>query len=104
MSKIRYILKEEHDRLERLAALYQKEIENLPKGSVSLKKRNGNTYLYIAYREGKKMKFKYVGKESSPKAVEISALIKERQEKTKQLDEVMTDIRNIKKVLNDLPD
>ena len=104
MSRVRYILKEEHDRLKRLAALYQKEIENLPKGSVSLKKRNDNTYVYIAYREGKKMKFEYVGKESSPKVVEISGLIKKRQEKTKQLCEVMADIRDIKKVLNDWPD
>ncbi|MGB3975576.1 MAG: hypothetical protein WBM02_10650 [bacterium] len=68
-----------------------------------MKKRNGNAYVYIAYREGKKMKFKYVGKESSPKAVEISGLIKKRQEKTKHLGDVMADIRNIKKVLNDWP-
>lgn len=101
MSKVHYILKEEHDRLERLAALYQKEIENLPKGSVSLKKRNDNVYMYIAYREGKKMKFDYVGKESSPKAVELSGLIKKRQEKSKQLCEVRADIQDIKKVLND---
>ncbi len=101
MSKVHYILKEEHDRLQRLAALYQKEIENLPKGSVSLKKRNDNVYMYIAYREGKKMKFDYVGKESSPKAVELSGLIKKRQEKSKQLCEVRADIQDIKKVLND---
>jgi hypothetical protein len=104
MSKVYYILKEEHDRLQRLAALYQNEIENLPKGSISLKKRNNNAYMYAAYREGKRMKFDYIGKESSPKAVEVSRLIKKRQEKNKQLCEVRADIREIKKVLNGYSD
>ena len=100
MNKVRYILKEEHDRLQRLAVLYQKEIESLPRGSVSLKRRNDNVYVYIAYRESKRMKFDYVGKKSSPKAVEISGLIKKRQEQSKQLCEILAEIKHIKKVLN----
>lgn len=101
MSKISYILQEELDRLQRLAAQYQKEIDGLPRGSISLKKRNNRVYVYLAYRNGSRMKFDYIGREMSAKAVEYCVLVKKRQQIKKQLDELMLDIREIKKVLND---
>jgi hypothetical protein len=101
VSKISYILREELHRLQRLAAHYQKEIDTLPRGSISLKKRNNRVYVYLAYRNGSRMKFDYIGSEMSSKAVECCALVKKRQQIKKQLNELKTDIREIEKVLNE---
>ena len=45
MSYIKNIMQEEHQRLQALRKKYIGEIDSLPKGTVSIKKRNKSEYL-----------------------------------------------------------
>ena len=61
MSYLKSILKEEYERLRALSGKYQDEISALPRGSISIKKRNQREYVYLAYRKKGNVKFEYVG-------------------------------------------
>lgn len=100
MSVIKHILSEELERLQKLKQKYIKEIEELPKGSISKKKRNDNVYLYWAFRDKEKIKFKYIGKESSKEAV---LAFEQREKRNKYLDllkKIQNDIKEIKRSVN----
>ena len=64
---------------------YREKIAKLPKGSVSVKTRGKNAYLYLTYRENNKIISEYVGNVESDKAIEILGQIKERKEYEKLL-------------------
>ena len=49
-----------------MLARYQETLSELPKGTISEKLINGNTYYYLKYRDGKKVISKYVGKDNIP--------------------------------------
>ena len=68
MSYVKNILQEEYQRLKALSEKYTDEIRLLPKGSVSIKKRNYKEYLYLAYREKDRVRFEYIGPLISEKA------------------------------------
>ena len=78
-SELSAILEEESDRLKELLVLYRKQIGNLPKGYLSIKKINGHKYAYLAFREKKRIRSKYIGKPSSPEADEIKNQIEKRK-------------------------
>jgi len=63
MSVIQDVIKEEYNRLNSLLDMYDRKISECVKGSLSVKKRGGHSYYYLAYRENQKVKFVYVGKE-----------------------------------------
>ena len=56
------ILREEN-RNENMIIEYTKELETLPRGKITPKNVNGNTYYYLYYRDGKKVVSKYIGKD-----------------------------------------
>ena len=65
----------EKTRIEYMLERYRKIIEELPKGTLSESKKNGQKYYYIKYREGKKVITKYIGKDAG----EMPALIEKRK-------------------------
>lgn len=56
---LRTILQEK-ERIDRMLAKYQEELEMLPKGTISEKKVKQSTYFYLKYREGKKVISRYI--------------------------------------------
>lgn len=64
---------------------YCKKIAKLPKGSISIKTRGKNAYLYLTYRERDKIISEYVGNIESDKAIEILTQIRERKKYEKLL-------------------
>ena len=63
MIKLNLILStilQERERIDRMLAKYQEELETLPKGTISEKKAGQSTYFYLKYREGKRVISKYV--------------------------------------------
>ena len=100
MSYVKDVLLDEFNRLKALAKKYQSEISALPHGSISIKKRNNKNYLYLAYREKDKVKFKYIGSMSADESKDIIKKIKSRQQYEGKLKKVKADIREIEKVLN----
>jgi hypothetical protein len=60
MSVLSEILKEEYERLLRTISSYEKMVAELPKGSLREKLINGRKYCYLQWREGGKVKSKYI--------------------------------------------
>jgi hypothetical protein len=100
MSYIKNILQEEHRRLQALCQKYMDKIDSLPKGTVSVKKRNKSEYLYLASRQGGKVRFIYIGSVASEKARKLMDQISDRKSYELKLKQVKNDLKEIGKVLN----
>lgn len=55
------ILEREKQRNENMRIMYEKRIQELPRGSLVIRELNGKKYCYLRYREGKKVIQKYAG-------------------------------------------
>jgi len=95
-SIIRGILREELDRSGRMEALYLKELESMPKGSLQVKIIRGREYLYRCFRDGKKVKSVFVPKDEAEK---ISEGIKRRREIESSLKRLRADRELVRKAL-----
>ena len=78
---------QEKERIDRMLAKYQEELEMLPKGTISEKKVKQSTYFYLKYREGKKVISRYIPqkdvdavREQVEKRRHIETLIRSLQE------------------------
>ena len=100
MSYIKSIMQEEHRRLQALYQKYSDKIDALPKGTVSIKKRNKAEYLYLANRRNKKVKFDYIGSLGSENARKILEQVKFRKDYELKLKQVKGDLREIEKVIH----
>ena len=60
MNLILSTILQEKERIDRMLAKYQEELEMLPKGTLSEKKVKQSTYFYLKYREGKKVISRYI--------------------------------------------
>lgn len=65
MGVIKDLLKEELDNCIRLRKDYKEELKKYPGGSIVAKNIRGHRYYYLAYRDGKKVRFVYKGKKLS---------------------------------------
>lgn len=101
MSLIKDILRDERDRLVLLKNHIEEQISSLPKGSISRKKRSSHLYCYLAYRQGKRVIFKYIGKDNSPEIDSIEKDIKKRRKLEKRLREIKADLKDIKRGLGE---
>jgi len=100
MSYIKNIMQEEHQRLQALYRKYMDKIDSLPKGTLSIKKRNKNKYLYLASRRDGKVKFDYIGSVGSENARKILEQVKFRKDYEHKLKQVKADLRRIDKVIH----
>ena len=99
MRYIKKIMKEEHQRLQDLYRKYMDKIDSLPKGAVSIKKRNNREYLYLASRRNGKVKFDYIGSVASENARKVLEQVKFRKDFVLKLKQVKGDLREIERVL-----
>ncbi len=99
MSYIKNIMQEEHQRLQALYRKYSDQIDALPKGAVSIKKRNKREYLYLASRRNGKVKFDYIGSVASENARKVLEQVKFRKDYELKLKQVKDDLREIEKVI-----
>ncbi len=93
------ILKKERKRLLELSAQYEREIAQLPKGSISRKRRWNREYCYLAYREAGKVKFDYVGAVESEAAGNVAAKIERRKQLADKRREVRDNLRQVERGL-----
>ena len=99
MSYIKNIMQEERRRLQALYQKYSDKIDALPKGTVSIKIRDKNEYLYLAIRRNGKVSFDYIGSVASENARKILEQVKFRKEYEGKLKQVKADLREIEKVI-----
>lgn len=100
MSYIKQVMQEEHQRLQALCQKYMDKIDTFPKGTVSIKKRNNAEYLYLASRQGGKVRFHYIGAVGSEKAREIMDQLNERKKYELKLKQVKDDLKEVGKVIH----
>lgn len=93
------VIKDEYRRLNELIELYDKKISAFPKGSISKKEKQNRVYYYLAYRDHDRVKFDYLGKESSEKYKEISQKIDQRHRYEKKRKEVKEELKEIEVIL-----
>ena len=93
-------MQDEYQRLQALHRKYMEKIDSLPKGAISIKKRNKREYLYLAHRCDGKVKFDYIGSVASDNAVKILEQVKSRKDYELKLKQVKGDLREIERVLH----
>ncbi len=96
---IQAVLKDELDRNQRLILRYEKEIENLPKGSIFRRKMGNQEYLYLNYRDGKKVISKFLGKSDSFNAEELVFQLNKRKEYVQLVKKLKIEQAELKKAL-----
>ncbi len=99
MGYVKNILQEEHDRLQALCHKYSDIIDSLPKGTISIKKRNKREYLYLASRQEGRVKFNYIGSVDSEDARNIMEQVTRRKSYKQKLKQVKDDIKEIEKAI-----
>jgi len=101
MDMIKGVLKEQLGYALESEKHYKEAIKELPRGSLSEKKRNGKLYYYLAYREGRKMKFEYLGKLFDEEIEEYQNKIDKRRLYKKILMGLKKEIKFLRKALNE---
>ena len=96
MSILHDVLQEEWDRAKQLAAIYQEELSLLPKGSLTYKKIKGKPQPYLQWREGKKIKSRYVKK---AELAELKKNLERRKELQKAIKRVAADQKKLEKIV-----
>lgn len=96
---VKSILSEELGRLQALEKKYRDNISHCPKGSISLKRRPSGIYAYLAFRQGNRVVFKYVGPEKSDQVLKLKENVRLRQVHQKKLQSVVKDIIKLEKLV-----
>lgn len=89
------VLQDELDRNRRMQSRYRQEIDQLPKGSLYLRKINQQQYYYLNYREKNKVVAKYLGRQDEPKIEDVKHNIAER----KRFEELLKKLGREEKLL-----
>ena len=76
MSIVSNLISKESVRNQNMITEYEKQLVDLPKGSIKSKTIGKNVYYYLYYREGKKVISKYLGKDEESINVIKELLIK----------------------------
>ncbi len=97
MGIISDILKDEYERLKALEVQYARQLKELPKGSLSRRNRSGNRYLYLVYRQGKKVITKYIGRLDSDLSRATILQVKKRKQIENKLRQVKRDLNELSK-------
>lgn len=77
---IRSVFLDELERNNRLIARYEKELFELPKGSIFRRKIGNQIYVYLNYREGQKVISKFLGNAENFDTEELERKIARRKE------------------------
>jgi len=96
MSVLMDVLREELDRLDRQQVAYEADLQEMPKGYISKKNIRGKAVYYLQYREGSKIRSKYVSVNDLPV---IEEQIKRRKQLEASLRRVEEDRQKLRKVL-----
>lgn len=96
MSILMGVLREELDRLNQHEAIYERDLQEVPKGYISKKNIRGKVSYYLQHREGSKIISKYISAEDLP---EVEAMVKRRKHLEASLRRVKQDQKRLRKVL-----
>lgn len=101
MSIVSNLISKESVRNQNMITEYEKQLADLPKGSIKSKTIGKNVYYYLYYREGKKVISKYLGKDEESINVIKELLIKRNHIELmlKQLKQEQQEIKRLEALL-----
>ncbi|MBI2496228.1 MAG: hypothetical protein HYW10_06720 [Candidatus Omnitrophica bacterium] len=96
---IKSVLKEELINSQRMQRRYEQALRGLGKGSLVKKRIGGHAYYYLAAREGRRVRFRYLGKLSAKERQGRLAQHRQRGQYRRLLREVTQQIRFLERSL-----
>jgi hypothetical protein len=99
MSVIFHVLKEEYERLVETEGSYTKAIAAMPRGTPRIRQMRKNKYLYLEYRDGKRIVHDYIGPQNSEKVKDVLAKVAQRRRYEKLLKETKSALKDVKRAL-----
>ena len=99
MAAVFDVLRDERNRLRELRERYSQEISDLPKGSLSRKRRGKSEYCYLAYREAGRVKFDYIGRADSEAVNSVTEKIQRRRALEEKLRLVNQNLEEVERSL-----
>lgn len=101
MNTIKGVLKEELENSLRLLKKYEEALAKLSKGSLVEKRVNGNVFYYLAFREGKKVRFVYRGKLSKGELAKLKEAQKYKVKYRKLIRDLKRQILFLRRALHE---
>lgn len=96
---VKAVLQDELERNRRLLSRYKKEVENLPKGSIYIRNIGNHQYIYLNYRDGKKVISKFIGKKENLNIEALQIQLEKRKEYKLLLKKLKQEQKELLKVL-----
>lgn len=96
---IQGVLREELVNSQRMRRRYEQALRRLGKGSLVAKRIRGRSYYYLASREGRQVRFRYLGKLSAQELSRWSANRLKRQQYRRLLREVKQQVHFLERSL-----
>jgi len=87
MSYLAATVSREAKNMAALRDVYEKQLAELPKGSIQIKERKDKKYYYLSYRNGGRVASEYLGNDES-----VVAELKERLERRKGIENLLKNI------------
>ena len=98
---IRGVLGEELQSSRRMLERYRRELEQLPKGALVVKKIKGKVFHYLARREGAKVRFAYQGRLNEAALASQKAVQQKRRQYRDLIADLKGQIRFLERVLHE---
>ena len=92
------IVQREKERINYMLAVYERQLDELPKGSVTAKAVGHNVYYYLKYRAGKKVVTDYLGK-AGEEVERVRAGLEKRRHIEAMISSLRTELTLADKVL-----
>jgi hypothetical protein len=99
MSSVFHVIEEEFERLNEAKQAYQAAIDREKQGAPQIKRIGRKDYLYLARRNGDKIRFRYVGHVEEDDARKVIDSVKKRREYEELLKGVNNDLKEVRKAL-----
>ncbi len=96
---IKGVLRDEFERSLSLKKKYEKKLKDYPPGYLLARKKKGNLYYYLSYREKGRMQQKYLGVLSPESIKDYKKRIEDKKALRKQLAEVKSNIKYLERLL-----
>ncbi len=98
-SVVKGVLQEELDRSISLREKYEKKLDEYPQGYLLERKMGGKVYHYLSYREGDRIRQKYLGALSPEEIKKYKDRIRDKKALRRQLVEVKANIKYLERLL-----
>jgi hypothetical protein len=99
MGSVFHVIEEEFERLNEAKKAYQAAIERERQGAPQIKRVGRKDYLYLARRNGEKVRFQYVGHVDDKNALKVMDSVKKRREYEELLKGIKNDLKEVRKAL-----